>query len=219
MIIEIWSDVVCPWCAIGRARLDTALESLGLDGDGPRKGDVEVVLRSFQLDPTAPVGSSRPMVEVLASRYGVPRDQAAAMMARTEDLGAAEGLEMHMETTLHCNTADAQRLLHLALDSGGPELQKRLNQALMDAYFRDGADVGDHAVLRKVAVATGLDEVMVDEVLTSETYADAVEADVRQARAYGANGVPFFVIDRKYGVSGAQPVEVFAQVLEQAFNG
>jgi predicted DsbA family dithiol-disulfide isomerase len=140
------------------------------------------------------------------------------MMARTEDLAAAEGLEMHMETTLHSNTVDAHRLLHLALATGGPALQRRLNGDHVDAHFRDGLDVGDHAVLRKVAVDAGLDETEVSDVLEGERYADAVAADVRQARAYGATGVPFFVIDQKYGVSGAQPVEVFAQVLEQAFS-
>jgi predicted DsbA family dithiol-disulfide isomerase len=209
MIIEVWSDVVCPWCAIGRARLETALAAYD-------DADVEVVLRSFQLDPSAPVGHSEPMVDVLAGKYGVARDEAAAMMARTEDLAAAEGLEMHMETTLHSNTVDAHRLLHLALETGGPELQKSLNAALVDAHFRDGLDVGEHAVLRKVAVEVGLGESEVTDVLDGERYADAVEADVRQARAYGATGVPFFVIDRRYGVSGAQPVEVFTQVLEQA---
>ena len=212
MMIEVWSDVVCPWCAIGRSRLETALAG------SPHAGDVEVVLRSFELDPNAPVGSSEPMVDVLASKYGVAPDEAARMMARTEDLSAAEGLEMHMEKTLHSNTVDAHRLLHLALETGGPELQLALNAALVDAHFRDGEDVGDHAVLREVAVDTGLDAAAVDDVLAGERYADAVAADVRQALAYGATGVPFFVIDRKYGVSGAQPVEVFTQVLETAFR-
>jgi predicted DsbA family dithiol-disulfide isomerase len=212
MIIEIWSDVVCPWCAIGRARLDTALSTV------EHADDVEVVLRSFELDPAAPVGTSEPMVDVLASKYGVAPDEAARMMARTEDLAAAEGLEMHMETTLHSNTVEAHRLLHLALDTGGPALQRRLNADLVDAHFRDGLDIGQASVLRKVAVGAGLDEAEVTDVLESERYADAVAADVRQARAYGATGVPFFVIDQKYGVSGAQPVEVFTQVLEQALR-
>jgi predicted DsbA family dithiol-disulfide isomerase len=212
MMIEIWSDVVCPWCAIGRGRLETALAGFaGAD-------QVEVVLRSFELDPSAPVGRSEPMVDVLASKYGVPRDEAVQMMARTEDLAAAEGLEMHMEKTLHSNTVDAHLLLHLALEQGGAELQLALNAALVDAHFRDGEDVGDHAVLRRVAVDAGVDGVAVDEVLGGERYADAVAADVHQARAYGANGVPFFVIDQKYGVSGAQPVEVFTQVLETALT-
>jgi predicted DsbA family dithiol-disulfide isomerase len=212
MKIEIWSDVVCPWCAIGRGRLETALAGFaGADR-------VEVVLRSFELDPSAPVGSSEPMVDVLAGKYGVGHDEAVAMMARTEDLAAAEGLEMHMDKTLHSNTVDAHRLLHLALESGGAELQLALNAALVDAHFRDGEDVGDHAVLRRVAIETGLDEAAVDDVLRGERYADAVAADVLQARAYGATGVPFFVIDEKYGVSGAQPVEVFTQVLETAVS-
>jgi predicted DsbA family dithiol-disulfide isomerase len=213
MMIEVWSDVVCPWCAIGRSRLETALAG------SAHAMDVEIVLRSFELDPGAPVGSTEPMVDVLAAKYGVAPDEAARMMARTEDLAAAEGLEMHMEKTLHSNTVDAHRLLHLALETGGPELQLALNAALVDAHFRDGEDVGDHAVLREVAVDTGLDVAAVDDVLAGERYADAVAADVRQALAYGATGVPFFVVDRKYGVSGAQPVEVFAQVLETAFNG
>jgi len=212
MMIEVWSDVVCPWCAIGRSRLETALAG------SPRAGSVEVVLRSFELDPSAPVGSSEPMVDVLASKYGVAPDEAARMMARTEDLAAAEGLEMHIEKTLHSNTVDAHRLLHLALGTRGPELQLALNAALVDAHFRDGEDVGDHAVLRRVAVDTGLEVATVDDVLAGERYADAVAADVRQALAYGATGVPFFVVDRKYGMSGAQPVEVFAQVLETAFK-
>jgi predicted DsbA family dithiol-disulfide isomerase len=216
MIIEVWSDVVCPWCAIGRVRLDTALAQLA--GAGHDLGEVEVVLRSFELDPNAPVGSSEPMVDVLAGKYGVAPGEAARMMARTEDLAAAEGLEMHMGTTLHSNTVDAHRLLHLALGTGGPALQRRLNAALVDAHFRDGLDVGEHAVLRKVAVDVGLDESDVSDVLDGGRYADAVAADVRQARAYGATGVPFFVIDQKYGVSGAQPVEVFTQVLERAIT-
>jgi predicted DsbA family dithiol-disulfide isomerase len=212
MMIEVWSDVVCPWCAIGRSRLETALAGLaGADR-------VEVVLRSFELDPSAPVGSSEPMVDVLASKYGVAPDEAARMMARTEDLAAAEGLEMHMEKTLHSNTVDAHRLLHLALEAGGPSLQRQLGSDLVDAHFRDGLDVGDHAVLHKVAVDAGLDGVAVDDVLDGEGFADAVAADVRQALAYGATGVPFFVIDQKYGVSGAQPVEVFTQVLETALG-
>ncbi len=213
MIVEVWSDVVCSWCAIGRARLDAAL------AQRDDLGAVEVVLRSFELDPSAPVGAARPMVDVLASRYGLTRPEAAGAMSRAEDLAAAEGLEMHMETTLHCNTVDAHRLLHLALEVGGADLQQRLNAALVDAYFRDGEDVGDHAVLAKTAVGAGLDTFAVEEVLAGEAYADAVAADVRQARAYGATGVPFFVFDRTYAVSGAQPVEVFAEVLERAGVG
>ena len=212
MMVEIWSDVVCPWCAIGRSRLDAALADFA-HADG-----VEVVLRSFELDPSAPVGGSQPMVEVLAEKYGVARDEAAGMMARTEGLAADEGLVMHMATTLHSNTVDAHRLLHLALATGGPDLQARLNADLVAAHFERGEDVGDHAVLRRTAVEAGLDAAAVDDVLSSDRYAAEVAADVQQARAYGATGVPFFVVDGRYGISGAQPTELFAQALAQAWS-
>src|SRR3954452_8653889 len=121
MRIDIWSDVVCPWCAIGRSRLDAALATF------PHADGVEATLRSFQLDPAAPVGGGEPMAEVLARKYAVSPAEAATMMARTERLAADEGLVMHMRTTIHSNTVDAHRLLHLALESGGRPLQKRLN--------------------------------------------------------------------------------------------
>ena len=140
------------------------------------------------------------------------------MMARTEGLAADEGLVMHMATTLHSNTVDAHRLLHLALATGGTDVQARLNAALVTAHFERGEDVGDHAVLRRTAVAAGLDAAAVDDVLGGDRYAAEVAADVQQARAYGATGVPFFVIDGRYGISGAQPTELFAQALDQAWS-
>ena len=211
-MIEIWSDVVCPWCAIGRSRLDAALAEF------PHEDQVEVRLRSFELDPSAPVGGSQPMVEVLADKYGVARDEAARMMARTEGLAADEGLVMHMETTLHSNTVDAHRLLHLALETAGPDAQKRLNAALVTAHFEHGEDVADLGVLAEAGLTVGLDPADVDDVLAGDRYADAVAADVHQARAYGATGVPFFVIDGRYGISGAQPTELFARALDQAWS-
>ena len=213
MMVEIWSDVVCPWCAIGRSRLDAALADFD-----HADGVAAEVLRSFELDPSAPVGGSKPMVEVLAEKYGVPRDEAVRMMARTEGLAADEGLVMHMATTRHSNTVDAHRLLHLALATGGPDVQARLNAALVTAHFERGEDVGDHAVLRRTALAAGLDAAAVEDVLAGDRYAAEVAADVQQARAYGATGVPFFVIHGRFGISGAQPTEVFAQALAQAWS-
>ncbi len=213
MIIELWSDVVCPWCAIGRKRLDDALAGF------PHADEVSVELRSFELDPTAPrgAGPAAPMVEVLASKYGVGVAEAATMMKRVEGLAADEGLEMHMETTRHSNTVDAHRLLHLARAKGGSATQQQVCSDLMSAYFEHGEDVGDPVVLRRVAEQAGLDAADVEALLAGDAYAEAVAADVRQARAYGATGVPFFVVDQKYGVSGAQPVEVFTQLLERAW--
>ena len=212
MRIEIWSDVVCPWCFIGKRRLESALEAF------PHRDEVEVEYRSFELDPSAPTPATEPVVGMLARKYGVSVEQAAQMQEQVTQVAAEVGLEYHLDRTLHANTIDAHRLLHLALAESGPRVQAELKEALMTAYFTRAEDVTDHDVLRKAATDAGLDPSRVDAVLGSREYADAVRADVDQARAFGASGVPFFVVDRKFGVSGAQPVEVFAQVLERAWD-
>jgi predicted DsbA family dithiol-disulfide isomerase len=211
MLIEIWSDVVCPWCYIGKRRLETALRSF------PHADDVEVVYRSFELDPTAPQVGTESVSDALARKYGGGAANVTAMMDRVADLAAEVGLRFDYADATHSKTVDAHRLLHLALAEGGPEQQRRLNEALLDAYFGHGRSMGDHAVLRDVAVAAGLDADRVDAVLASDEYAGAVAADITQARAYGISGVPFFVVDEKFGVSGAQPTEVFSQLLERAW--
>jgi predicted DsbA family dithiol-disulfide isomerase len=212
MRIEIWSDIVCPWCYIGKRRLEQALA-------GFEHGDsVEVVYRSFELDPSAPQHGHEPTLTTLARKYGRSEDQMRQMMQHVIDTAAGEGLAFRLFDNVHTRTVDAHRLLHLALDTGGAPLQRTLKEALLSAYFVDADDVGDHAVLTRVAVGAGLDEERVQEVLSGQEYADQVAVDVAQARAYGATGVPFFVVDQKYGVSGAQPVEVFDQVLRQAWR-
>jgi predicted DsbA family dithiol-disulfide isomerase len=210
--IEIWSDVVCPWCYIGKRHLEAAL------ADFPHRDQVEVVYRSFELDPSAPQVPVETTVESLAKKFGTDVPGARQLMARADDAAAAVGLTFAHADTPHARTVDAHRLLHLALEAGqdaGP--QARLKEGLLAAYFGRGESMGDHAVLRRVAVEAGLDAVRVDEVLDSDEYAEAVEADIARARAYGAGGVPFFVVDATYGVSGAQPAEVFAQLLERAW--
>jgi predicted DsbA family dithiol-disulfide isomerase len=211
MRIEIWSDVVCPWCFIGKRRLESALAAF------PHRDEVEVEYRSFELDPSAPTPATEPVVGMLARKYGVSVEQAGQMQDQVTQVAAEVGLEYHLDRTLHANTVDAHRLLHLALAESGPRVQAELKEALMTAYFTGAEDVTDHDVLRKAATDAGLDPSRVDAVLASGEYADAVRADVDQARAFGASGVPFFVVDRKFGVSGAQPVEVFTQVLERAW--
>jgi predicted DsbA family dithiol-disulfide isomerase len=139
------------------------------------------------------------------------------MVDRTEAVAAEEGLLFRHHQSLHVRTVDAHRLLHLALAQGGPALQARLKEALLSAYFVETENVADHDTLARIAIENGLDERRVTEVLASDEYADDVEADIREAAALGATGVPFFVVDRKYGVSGAQPTEVFGQVLERAW--
>lgn len=209
MQIEIWSDVVCPWCYIGKRRLEKALAQF------PHQ--VEVVFRSFELDPSAPRVPVETVAESLGRKYGGGVEAGRQMVDRVEAVAAEQGLLFRHHQSLRVNTVDAHRLLHLALDSGGPALQGKLKEALLAAYFVQTENVADHDTLSRIATEAGLDPHRVREVLESDEYADAVEADVRQAAAFGATGVPFFVIDRKYGVSGAQPTEVFTQVLERAW--
>lgn len=211
MKIEIWSDVVCPWCYVGKRRLETAMAGF------EHAEHVEIVYRSFELDPSAPQHGHELSTGVIARKYGRSEAEMRQMQQQLIDLAAEEGLAFRLFDTVHTNTVDAHRLLHLALESGGPALQRELKEALLSAYFEQARNIGDHDVLTEVAVATGLDAGRVAEVLASDEYADAVAADVAQARAYGATGVPFFVVDQKYGVSGAQPAETFSQVLEQAW--
>jgi len=211
--IDIWSDVVCPWCSIGERRLERAL------ADFPHRDDVEVVFHSFLLDPDAPDVATGSAQEMLARKYGLTSAQAGEQQARVIQLAAEEGMDWrrHVDSP-YVGTVDAHRLLHLALAEGGPAQQAALNDALLQAYFGEAGDVADPDLLRAIAAGVGLDRARVDEVLASEEYADAVAADIAQARAYGATGVPFFVVDEKYGVSGAQPAAFFTQLLERAWS-
>jgi len=209
MRIEVWSDVVCPWCYIGKRHLESALA--GFD----HRDDVEVVYRSFELDPTAPEVPVETTVESLARKFGTDVAGARELMTRADGAAASVGLEFNHADAPHARTVDAHRLLHLALEEGR---QAELKEALLAAYFTRGESMGDHDVLRGLAVSAGLDAARVDEVLSGTDYLDAVHADIAQARAYGANGVPFFVVDQRYGVSGAQPPEVFTELLDRAWT-
>jgi predicted DsbA family dithiol-disulfide isomerase len=212
VLIEIWSDVVCPWCYIGKRRLEEALASF------PHADEVEVVYRSFALDPTAPAVATETVEESLARKLGATVEQARVMMDRTAGIAAEVGLQFDHAGAPHTSTGDAHRLIHLARAQGDTPLQRRLKEALLDAFLVRGRSMGDQATLREVAVSVGLDPERTDEVLASDEYAADVRADVEQAHAYGITGVPFFVVDRKYGVAGAQPTEVFTQVLERAWS-
>ncbi len=215
LVVEVWSDVVCPWCYIGKRRLEAALAGF------EHRDQVEVVWRSFELDPTTPrsdqPGGGSDIATYLGRKYGGGREAGLAMNARVTEVAAADGLDYHLDRATRANTIDAHRLLHLALEAGGPALQGRLKERLMAAYFTDSEVVDDPDTLRRIGADAGLDPARVEEVLSSDAFADDVAADVEQARAYGANGVPFTVVDGRYGVSGAQPVEVFDQALRRAW--
>ena len=208
MQVEIWSDVVCPWCYIGKRRFERALEGFA------HRDDVTVVHRSFQLDPTAAKDRTENTVTMLAGKYRRSIEEAAAMMAQVEQTAAGEGLEYHLTETVSGNTVDAHRILHLAKECG---VQNAAVERFYRAYFTEGQSLFDHESLTRLAAEAGLDAAGVKRVLEEGTYADAVEADSAEAHELGATGVPFFVIDGRYGVSGAQPAEVFGQALEQAW--
>ncbi len=212
MKIEIWSDIVCPWCYIGKRRLESALATFET---AHPNSDVELVWRSFQLDPASPEVPTETVAEHLGAKYGGGPAAGQQMVDRMEAVAAEEGLVYRLGEAQVVNTVDAHRLLHLAGHDGH---QGELKEALLAAYFLRAENVADHAVLARVAAGVGLDEVRVKEVLATDSYADDVEADIRQAAAYGATGVPFFVIDGRYGVAGAQPAAAFLDVLERAWG-
>jgi predicted DsbA family dithiol-disulfide isomerase len=208
MQVEIWSDVVCPWCYLGKRHFERALE------DFPHRDAVEVIYRSFELDPAAPKGQSTATVEMLASKYGMTLEQASDAQVQMEQRAAAYGLTFRMSGLRSGNTRDAHRLLHLAKAHGK---QAELAERLHRGYFTEQASVFDHSSLAGLAAGAGLDHAEVLAVLSRDDYGPDVDADEQAARSLGVSGVPFFVIDRRYGVSGAQPPEVMAQVLDRAW--
>lgn len=208
LALDVWSDVVCPWCFIGLANLDAALERF------EHAGSVEVRLHSFQLDPSAPARDEQPLVERLAQKYGTSVEQIRESQARIVALGAERGIDFRFDQAVGGNTFDAHRLLHLAARH---HRQLELKHRLGRAYFTDGDPIGEPDTLRRAAVDVGLDPDEVDAVLAGDAFADEVRADVDQARAIGVTGVPFFVADGRLAVSGAQPAEVLLEVLQEAW--
>jgi predicted DsbA family dithiol-disulfide isomerase len=205
LTVEIWSDVVCPWCYIGKRRFEAAL------ADFPH--EVNTVWRSFELDPAAPATREHSASEHLAEKYGMSVEQAEASHAKMTALAAQEGLEYHFDKTRGGNSFDAHRLIHLAAAHGK---QAEAQERVMRAYFTDGVAIGDREALVALAADLGLDPDEARAVLEGDAYADAVREDELLARRIGIQGVPFFVLDRRYGVSGAQPADALVQALEQA---
>ncbi|MFE9094949.1 DsbA family oxidoreductase [Streptomyces sp. NPDC007264] len=212
MRVEIWSDIACPWCYVGKARFEKALRAF------PHRDQVEVVHRSFELDPRRAKGDVQPVLTMLAAKYGMSEAQAQAGEDNLGAQAAAEGLEYRTTGRDHGNTFDLHRLLHLAGEKGR---QDELIRVLYRANFAEERSLfseGDERLV-DLAVEAGLDAEEARAVLADPAaYADAVRADEREAAELGANGVPFFVLDRTYGVSGAQPAEVFTQALTRAWG-
>ena len=206
MQVDIWSDVVCPWCYIGKRRFESALAAF------PGKDDVTVVFHSFELDPAAPERREESTVQHLADKFRMPVAEAQAMQDRLAGLAAEVGLTYDLANTKSGNTFDAHRVLHLAAANG---LQPEFKERLLAAYFTEGKAITEHATLTELAVEVGLDRAEVAAVLSSDLFAAEVRGDEGLAQQLGISGVPYFVFDQKYGVSGAQPVEIFTRVLEQ----
>ena len=207
MKVEIWSDVVCPWCYIGKRRFETALDRFD------DAGDVEVVWRSFQLNPAHPKGVHESHAESLAAKTGRTIEQVRELTEGVTALAAAEGLDYHFERYVVVNTFDAHRLTHLAKANGvGNEIQERF----LRAQLIEGEVLDDPHTLVRLSAEVGVPADDARRVLESDLYASDVAEDIDEARRMGATGVPFFVIDRRFGVSGAQPSDLFLEALEHA---
>jgi predicted DsbA family dithiol-disulfide isomerase len=209
MLVEIWSDVVCPWCYIGKRRFEAAL------GRFDHEEDVELVWRAFELDPGAPAERSGSPVEHLARKYGMPLGQARATYERITELAATEGLDYHLDEARRGNSFDAHRLIHLATAAGSGDAMK---ERLLRAYFVEAEPIGDPETLARLAADVGLDRDEVEAVLAGDRFADEVRADEQRAAALDITGVPFFLVDGRVGVSGAQDPDLLLRMLDRAWS-
>jgi predicted DsbA family dithiol-disulfide isomerase len=209
MNVEIWSDIACPWCYVGKRRFEAALAAF------EHRDDVTVTWRSFELDPEAP--RERPVdgATHLAEKYGTSREEALAMQQRMTDVAAEEGLDFRFDLARGGNTFDAHRLLHLAAAHG---MQDAMKERLMRAYLSEGEPIGDPATLERLAVEAGLPEDEVRDLLAGDRFAAEVREDETTAARFGIHAVPFFVVDRAIGASGAQPSEVFTELLRRGWE-
>ncbi len=209
IVIDVWSDVVCPFCYLGDSVLQQAIEQF------PHASSVEVRYHSFQLNPGFPVGEAIKADEYLASNYRMPAEQLEASHAHLTSQGRAAGLDYRFEDAVMVNTLDAHRIIHLAKAAGR---EHEMVMRLFKAEFTDGLNLADHEVLADLAAELGLDREKAVAALATGAFEADIRADIAQAQAYGISGVPFFVFDNKYGISGAQPITAFRQVLDKAWQ-
>lgn len=209
MKIEIWSDVVCPWCYIGKRHLEAALSQFD------HADEVEITFRSFELDPEAPAQEDLPLDQLLARKYGMSVEEAQAANERLTTMAARAGLEYHLDRVKRGNSFDAHRMMHLA---GRHGLQAEMKERLMRAYFTEGEAISDSKVLVRLSGELGIDDGEARDTLATGRFEDEVRADERAAGELGIRGVPCFVIERRWGISGAQPTEVFLQALGQSWE-
>jgi predicted DsbA family dithiol-disulfide isomerase len=211
MKVEIWSDVVCPWCYIGKKRFEDAVQSLADEGTDL---DLEVTFRPFQLDPSAPVGGASPVAEAYAKKFGGP-DKAEKILAHVTRVAAETGITFNMEKAVRANTLRAHRMMHLALVHHGPVAQRAMKQHLLESYFTNGENVADDAVLTAAAAAAGIPRDTAVTWLDSDEGDAEVRRDIVEAGDLGITAVPTFVIDGKWAIPGAQDVDVFVRALRR----
>ena len=207
MKIEVWSDYVCPFCYIGKKQLEKAIKNSGYDGQ------IDVEFKSFLLDPTTPIDTEESIYTSLARKYNMSEQEAENMTTNVASRAKEVGLDYNFDDMKTANTTAAHRLAKLAAEQGKAEIY---NERLMKAYFLEGEAIGRHDVLKRLAKEAELDMETVQRVLESNEYEEAIEQDIYEAQQIGVRGVPFFVFNNKYGVSGAQPQGVFEQTIEQA---
>ena len=208
MKIEIWSDIACPWCYIGKRRFEAALAEF------PHRDALDVVWRSFELDATAPARQEKAGVALLATKYRMSEAKAQEMMDSMAATGAADGLTFRFDRMVSGNTFDAHRLIHFAATVGK---RTEMVECLFKAYFTDGEAMGDHPTLVRLATDIGVDSDAVAAMLASDAFASDVRADETRAKEFGISGVPFFAIDERYGISGAQPATAITEAISQAY--
>jgi predicted DsbA family dithiol-disulfide isomerase len=207
--VEIWSDIACPWCYVGKRRFEAALEAF------EHRDEVTVTWRSFELDPAAPRERGGDRAAHLAEKYGVSVERATEMQDHMTRVAAGDGLEFRFDIARSGNTFDAHRVLHLAAEHG---LQDAMKERLMRAYLTEGELIGDPEVLERLAAEAGVPRAEAAEVLASDRFAAEVREDERAAAQLGIHAVPFFVVDRALGASGAQPPEVLGEFLRQGWE-
>jgi len=209
MKIEIWSDFVCPFCYVGKRKFEIGLEQF------EHKEEVEVVFRSFQLDPYAKKNTGMDIHQVLSSKHGIPYEKAKALNAQLKQTAKEVGLDYQLDTMIPTNSYDALRLSYYAKENGK---MKEFMERIMKAHFTDSLDIGDHATLAQLASEIGLDANEALDVLANDKYSENLANDKAEGSNIGIQGVPFFVVNDKYAISGAQPSQVFLETLQQVWK-
>jgi predicted DsbA family dithiol-disulfide isomerase len=206
MKVEIWSDVMCPFCYIGKKRFEKAVDALGMGED------IEVIYRSFLLDPELQTDPSTNVTQHLATKKGIPLEEALKMNEYVTGMAAEEGLKYDLENAVVANSRNAHRLLHFAKSKGK---QVEFKEALLKAYFEEGKNVDEIETLQSLGAHVGLEQKEVEEVFLSSAFTEDVIQDIQRAQQIGVQGVPFFMINEQFALSGAQPTDTFKQALQK----